>query len=273
MENIYNTVIIGGGAAGLSAAMVLARANRKVLIIDAGKQSNRVTKEAHAVFTRDRTAPAELYAIARQQVLAYPTVSIQDGVVKSIAKTTHFEILLENDEKIFAKAIILAQGVNYTLPNVPGLQELFGTKAWHCPFCEGFEANNKKIFGIVEAKRLDHVKGVLANWTTDSVWATPNQVEALVDIEHGVEVRMKDGSVFTVDQVLAEADLKPRDELADLLGCKRAEDTHLVIDSNGKTSVDGVYAAGDQSSSSGQVNFAVSAGHTAGMGVVTGVSI
>lgn len=273
MENTYNTIIIGGGAAGLSAAMVLGRANRKVLIIDAGKQSNRVSKEAHAVFTRDKMSPQELYAIAREQVLSYPSITIIDGVVSSIKKTEHFEIHLENGNTVFAKAIVLAQGVNYILPDVKGLQELYGTKAWHCPFCDGYEANNKKVLGMVEAERLGHMKSMLGNWTTDSIWVVPNQVEELVDVEKGVEVRMKDGTSFIVDQVLTDVTLKPRDEIADTLGCARSKDGHIKIDSEGKTSVEGVYAAGDQSSTSGQVNFAVSAGHTAGMGIVAAVSI
>jgi thioredoxin reductase len=273
MEN-YNAVIVGGGAAGLSAAMVLARANRRVLVIDAGKQSNRVSREAHGVFTRDKVPPQELYQIAREQVLHYPVAAIKDGQVVAIQKQkeNEFIVTLESGEQVQAKAIVLAQGVKHILLPIEGIQELWGTKVWSCPFCEGYEASGKKLIGIVEKEKVPHKRDLLANWTKDITFVMPEDVQKISSTDSGVLVTMKDGSELEAEEVVTQSTTAPRDELAESLGCARLDTCHLILDDTGKTSVDGVYAAGDQSSEMAQVNLAIAAGHLAGSSIVLHVS-
>lgn len=265
---IYDVVIIGGGAAGLAAAMVLVRGNKTVLVIDAKGQSNLVSKKAHAVFSRDKINPAKLYTIAREQYLAYPTSAILFDTVLKIKQTNVFTFLLKTNITVKSRKLIFAQGVNYVVPEIAGLQELYGTKAWHCPFCDGFEATNKKLLAIYSRDAVAHMKKLLINWTTDIQFVLPTDVAHLGSTKAGVVAKLHNGSQLLIDQVITEITMQPRDYLANSLGCVRDKDGQIKVDESGKTSIKNVYAVGDQASNKPQVNVAVASGHTAGADIV-----
>lgn len=269
-NQLHDTIIVGGGAAGLAAATVLARAHRKVTIVDAGKQSNLVAHEAHGVFTRDKTPPKELYAIATEQLLQYPTARIIRGTVATITIAPHgFTTQLASGKSYASKTIVLAQGMNYVLPEIDGLQALWGTKAWYCPYCEGYESQGKKLLAIMEGawrKRLSHI---LPIWNNDITMFSPQQVNRVALEAETVKVYLHDGSVVEADQIVTQISQQPRDKLAQDLGCKTTETGHIQIDAEMRTTTPGVYAAGDQTMPGGQINFAVAAGHRAGMSINT----
>lgn len=266
--NNYDVVIIGGGAAGLSAALVLVRAHRTVLVIDNNKQSNLVSSAAHGVFTRDGTAPQEMYDIARRQLLGYKDFSLNNSIVMDIKKSNQFLVTLSDDVTVNAQSILLAQGVNYSLPNIPGLQELWGNKVWHCPFCHGYEATNKKVLVIGDESKLAHSKQLIPLWTSNAQFELIENIQSVSDKDDGILVTYADNRTEAFDGIFASTTPLPRDSIADNLGCNRNAQGILVVDEFGKTNIDGVYAAGDQASMMQQVNLAVASGHKAGMAMV-----
>lgn len=267
-KNTYDTIIIGGGAAGLSGAMILARAHRKITIIDNAQQSNLASSAAHGVFTRDNTPPSELYKLAKEQLLKYPTVGFIKGkAIKATKNDRLFEVQLENGQQLFARTILLAQGVNYKLPEIPGLQELWGKKVWHCPYCHGYESASKSILAILEADKTDHMKQLLPQWKVAVTYREPSDIEQILDAPNGVIAKFKDGSSAEFDEIMAQTHHEQHDNIPEQLGCKVNDHGVLVVDNMHKTTVDGVYSAGDQSSAMQQVNFAVASGHMAGVAI------
>ena len=273
MKNIlqlhhYDTIVVGGGAAGLAGAMVLARAHKKVLLIDNNKQSNLVSPESHAVFSRDKVKPRELYAIARQQLQYYPCVTIIDDTVNSATKENGFKLICRSGLNITGNTILLAQGVNYTIPDIPGAARIWGTKLWHCPYCDGYEAKGKKLIAIFEEDRMAHMRKLLSHWTNTVQFTVPSQINRIDDHENGITVVFNDNLTTVYDEGVIQVTPKPRDDIADQLGCKRKVSGHIDVDDFNMTTVDGVYAAGDQSSVLQQINTAVAAGHMAAATIV-----
>lgn len=262
---IYDVAVIGGGAAGLAAATVLARANSKVIVVDAGKQSNSVSHAAGAVFTRDGTAPKELYRIAREQLLVYPSASLVNDVAVSVTKGKLFSLELESGVRIHARLLLLAQGMTYALPEINGIRELWGNKVWHCPYCHGYEAKGKKVLVIMDDERRDHVRSILPSWTRDFSFIGPDEVESVSEESGKVVVRLRTGGDLIADEIMVQTLPVSRDAITESLGCAVTEQGHLLVDSMGKTTVPGVYAAGDQSSQMKQFNLSVASGHVAGV--------
>jgi thioredoxin reductase len=266
--NDYEVIIIGGGAAGLSAATVLGRAHRSVLVIDNGKQSNLRSSEAHAVFTRDKTNPKELYRIAREQLSEYSSVVvIEDTVMSSSKQPEGFRVVTANHGSLQTTAVLLAQGMDYVPVDIKGAQELFGTKAWHCPYCEGYEAEGKKILAIYDDIGQAHMSKLLPLWIKDLHFRHPGEVNELINVPEGVLVEMNSGIEEIFDQVAIQTIMQQRDDLYSVLGCSSTQSGRVVIDQFGATSTPGVFAAGDQASDMAQVNLAVASGHTAGVGI------
>jgi thioredoxin reductase len=268
----YECVIIGGGAAGLAAAMVLARARRQVLLLDAGGQNNRRTAHSGGVFLHDGDAPEAMYRTALRQLKAYPTFDHeQDTVVEAEAAAGGFRVLTGSGRSLQAQTLILAQGVGYEPSPVPGVNELWGTKVVHCPFCDGYESQNMRVLAFGEAGWLEHMREILPNWVDDITWADSADVARVRD-GGPVTVTYSDGREATFDRIFAQQKFGPRDVLADRLGCARIGSGDLEVDARGQTSVPGVFAAGDQTTGSQQVNLAIGSGHAAGMGALFALS-
>jgi thioredoxin reductase len=273
----YECVVVGGGAAGLAAAMVLARARRQVLLLDAHGQNNRRSSHSGGVFLHDGAAPAALYETALEQLRAYPTFTCRrDTVTGVLAEERGFRALTASGDAVRAQQLILAQGVEYAPSPVPGVDELWGTKVVHCPFCEGYECRQMQVLALGDSAWLEHMREILPNWVDDITWAEVSEVARLRDegnLDGGsVAVAFADGREAVFDRVFAQQKLGPRDGLADSLGCRRIESGELEVDARGQTSVPGVFAAGDQVSGAQQVNLAVGSGHAAGMGAVFALS-
>src|SRR5215469_8308583 len=136
----YDAVVIGGGPAGLSAALYLGRARRRTLVVDAGKPRNAKAGASHGVFTRDGTPPSELLAEARRQLRTYPGVELRHIAAESATIADGgFAVRLEGDETIRARRVILACGVRDELPPIEGLADYWGTRVFNCSYCHGFE--------------------------------------------------------------------------------------------------------------------------------------
>ena len=169
----WECVIVGGGAAGLSAALVLGRARRRTLVVDAGRQSNRAAHGIGGLLGHDGRPPAELYELSRKELERYPSVEIRGGEVLT-AERRHggFEVQLADGTRERAKRMLLAMGMEYRLPPVLGLAELWGSSVFHCPFCRGWEVRDQPLAVLANDERAVHMAILMRGWSDDVVLLT-----------------------------------------------------------------------------------------------------
>ncbi|MCF0057039.1 NAD(P)/FAD-dependent oxidoreductase [Dyadobacter sp. CY356] len=289
MENInFDVIIVGGSFSGLSAAMALGRAIRSVLVIDAGEPCNRQTPHSHNFLTQDGSTPAEISAIARSQVLTYPTVQFESDFVIDISGTDNNFLVKTMAGKTFkTRKILFSTGIKDILPQIPGFTECWGISVIHCPYCHGYEYKGQTT-GILanDDHAIDFVK-LIGNWTQELTLFTngkaifdkkpfdkilipgfqivEQEVAELVH-ENGYlkEIIFKDGSVRKIDALYARVPFVQHTNIPEKLGCEINKMGHIQADEFGKTGIPGVYAAGDNTSRLRSVSSAVAAGTVAG---------
>jgi thioredoxin reductase len=264
----YDCVVVGGGVAGLSAAMVLGRARRRTLVLDRGQQSNRAAAHVGGLLGHDGTPPGELYERARAQLSAYDAVVLRDAEALD-ARTAgdKFVVTLEDGgAEVRARALVLATGMAYEVPDVPGFAELWGGAVFHCPFCHGWEVRDRPLAVYGAGEIAERQVALLAGWTDDVTMVDPSDVTG-VRIEDGAlqALLCRDGSEVPCDAVLIHAPLRRRDSLAERLGLALTGDGLVQVDGQAHTSVPGVYAAGDLAVAPQQVAIALGSGHLAGL--------
>jgi thioredoxin reductase len=261
----FDSIIVGGGAAGLAAAMVLVRGRRSVLLIDSGAQNNLRTTHSGGVFLHDGEAPSALYARALEQLRDYPTFTLLRDCVESIEPVDGgFRV----NSGQTARTLVLAQGVQFIPSEIPGVDALWGTKIVNCPFCDGYESRNLRVLGVGNEDWLGHMGGLLPNWVDDLSWSASADLESVEDVVDGIRVNYKDGRSETFERMFAQQVWTQRADLVDALRCDRTPEGSLVLDGFGQTTVHGVFAAGDQTGGPMQVNLAVGSGHLAGIGAI-----
>ena len=263
----YDCVVVGGGVAGLSAAMVLGRARRRTLVVDEGHQSNRPAHHVGGLLGHDGIPPAELYRQAAEQVRAYDSVVLRDGrVVEARSEGGGFAVKPSDGGEIRAQALVLATGIDYEVPDVPGFAELWGDAVFHCPFCHGWDVRDRRVVVYGAGEIADRQATLLAAWTDDVSRVDPEDVSG-VRVEDGIlrALVRRDGSEIGCDAVLVHAALRRRDSLPEQLGLELTEDGFVRVDQEAHTSVPGVYAAGDLAFAPQQVAIALGSGHLAGL--------
>ena len=264
-------IVVGGGPAGLSAALTLGRAHRRTLVLDSGQGRNAPADAVHNFFTRDGTPPAEVRSIAREQLTAYPTVEVRDAEAVSaerLADGEGFVVRLADGTEERAKRLLMAGGLVDHLPAIGGVEALWGHSVFHCPYCHGFESSGKPIAVIGGEPDRIRLALHLSRFSGDVVLCTDGPAEIpppLADAlrEAGVAVRAERVTRFeaTGDKLeavaFAEGDPIPRDAafvrstwtqrspLPGQLGCATFPDNTVEISEFHQTSVPGVYAAGD----------------------------
>ncbi|MGD9695463.1 MAG: NAD(P)/FAD-dependent oxidoreductase [Thermoleophilia bacterium] len=285
-------VVVGGGAAGLSAALVLGRARRRVLLVDEGRQSNLSAHAVGGLLGHDGTSPADLYRIGRAQLAALPTVAVRDGRVTDARRNDGgFTVELEAGAPVRAARLLLAVGLTYQLPDLPGLAELWGDSAFHCPFCHGWEVRDRRLalYAGDRADVIEHLGSLLRGWSDDVVAfadeaaATPTARAALeaagvalvttpvtaLRAEGGTlaAVVLADGSEVPRDAIAVAWTPRPRSDLAARLGAASDERGLVRVDRMGATDVPGLFCAGDACEPFQQVSVAIASGAMAGAAV------
>jgi thioredoxin reductase len=271
MDTNWECVVIGGGVAGLSAALVLGRARRRTLVVDGGGQSNRPAAHVGGLLGQEGAEPGELYARAREQLANYDAVVVRDAeAVDARADGDGFRVALANGAgEVGARALVLATGMDYEVPDIPGFREHWGNAVFHCPFCHGWEVRDRPLVVCGDGETAERQVALLRAWSDDVTVVDPGAVAGL-RVEDGAvrAVVRHDGSEVACEAVLVHAPLRRRGDLPERLGLALTDQDLVQVDAQARTSVPGVYAAGDVAVAPQQVAIAIGSGHLAGVAVV-----
>ncbi len=285
----FDTIIIGGSYAGLSAAMSLGRALRNVLIIDSGKPCNIQTPYSHNFLTRDGEAPDDIREIGKDQVTKYNTVQFYSGfAVNTTRKDNGFEVKTQSGDIFECRNLILATGVIDVIPDMKGFAECWGKTIIHCPYCHGYEVKGEKTGILANGDAAyESVKHIL-NWTKDLRLFTngkstlsEEQTEKIRNngipiIEKEIEfIEQTDGRIENlvfidnsreaVTALYASPERLQSCNIPEQLGCKLTDNGTIEVDLFQKTSVEGVFACGDNATVGRSIAVAVQAGSIAGV--------
>ena len=275
MQRSFDIAVIGGGPAGLTAAIWLARYLHSVVLIDSGDPRNWETRGVNGFLGLPHIRPAELRALGREECRCYG-VELVDAVVVAARKLDDddFNVQLEGGSSIRARRVLLAIGIRDVWPDIPGFEHTFGRNAHVCPDCDGFEARGKKVVVIGNGRRALGMALNLTTWTRDIIICTngkpaemdlPEYCEKLdalnipvltepilrvVSDGHAIHsLELRDGMELDADKIFLAIGQFPADDagtkLSLLLGCDRDEEGHVIIDEHYHTSVYNVFAAGD----------------------------
>jgi thioredoxin reductase len=296
MEHQWECVVIGGGAAGLSAALVLGRARRRTLLVDAAAQSNQTATVVGGLLGHDQQSPADLYAKGRHELEAYPTVEYRPGdVLAGTACDSGCTLQLRGGETVQTRRVLLATGMQYCPPDLPGLDGLWGTSVFQCPFCHGWEMRDRPVAALASGHQGVHAALMLKGWSEDVVLLTDGPTgldsgdadllaKAKVSVDERriaglagedgrlTAIQFVDGDRLPREGLLVEAPMRQRSPLAEQLGVSRAP-SPLAADAVGvdqlhRTNVPNVFAAGDLCTEQPHVADAIAAGSQAAMIIV-----
>lgn len=284
----YDVIVVGAGAGGLSAALVLGRARRRVAVVDAGQPRNAPAAHMQGFLSRDGTPPAELLAAGRTEVAGYG-VELIEGRVERVDQG--FLVHLAGGAVLAARRLLVATGLRDELPEIPGVEERWGRDAIHCPYCHGYEVRDQPIGVLGTDPRSAHQALLLRQLSDDVVYfthtldLTADDREKLtargVRIVDGVVTRLvvaddrlrgvelADGREVPRSAVFVAPRFVPHDALLTGLGCARGEDGWVVTDASGRTSVPGVWAVGNVVDPRAQVITAAGAGSAAAIAINT----
>ncbi|WP_426489651.1 NAD(P)/FAD-dependent oxidoreductase [Hymenobacter sp. 102] len=291
-----DVAIVGAGSAGLSAALVLGRCLRRVLVLDGGAPRNAPSPAVQGFFTRDGTKPADLLHLGREQLQPYETVEIREARVMGITpKDKHFELTLEGrtgrTSTVTARKVLLATGVEDELPPIDGMRQLWGRGVLHCPYCHGWEVRNQPLAVYGRAKLVTGLALLVSRWSPDVVacvedpaYLTANarrrlrqqkiqvREEPIIRLEgtKGGELRhivFESGAKLARTAVFIHAHQHQRTALAEQLGCRRNSKGAVWVDKKQQTTVPGLYAAGDTTPGTQQALLAAAEGSAAAINI------
>lgn len=290
---MHDVIIVGGSFAGIAAALQLARARRRVLVLDSGTPRNRCAPHAHGVLGHDGRPPAELLADARTQLLHYPTVRLLHTTAEQVTQDADgvFQVTPRDGELLAARRLILASGVRDTLPPITGLAERWGVSVVHCPYCYGYEVAGGRLGVLARNELAGHQAWMIRDWsetvalfTNSCVVLSDAQRAALTErgvtiidgdvasvtgpgtqIEH---VTLTDGRVIPLDALFVAPQTHLASPLAEQLGCALAVGAigpFIQTDEQQATTVPGVFAAGDAARTLHTITGAMADGALAGV--------
>lgn len=287
-DKICDILIIGGSYAGLSAAMTLGRALRRVLIVDGGQPCNRQTPYSHNFITQDGSTPAEIANKAREQVLKYPGVNLlNDLVVKVTGTNNNFEARTSGGLIIKAKKLLFTTGIRDIFPDISGFAECWGISVIHCPYCHGYEYHGQRTGILMHGEPAFEFAKMIRNWT-EKLTIFTNGKSDITDVQLallqgkgvGVDDRtfreiahskgkvskilFENGEEEMVDALYARLPFVQHTDLPENLGCELTEMGHIKTDDWKRTTIPGIYAAGDSTTPMRSVSNAVGTGTTAG---------
>lgn len=285
----YDAIIIGGSYAGLSAGLQLARARRRVLVVDAGARRNRFASHSHGFLGQDGRPPEEIAADGRAELMDYPNVTWTVGEATAAdSEGDGFRVTLASGEVEQGRRLILAGGVRDELPPVDGLAERWGRSVFHCPYCHGYELDLGRIGVLAVSPMSMHHAMMLPDWGSTTLFTNGAFIPDAEQLEHlarrGVvvepdavksiggeraDINLADGRCVALDGLFVLPRTHINSPLAEQLGCALNDGPmgrYLQVTETQETSVPGVFACGDAALVAGSVALAVGTGARAGAG-------
>jgi thioredoxin reductase len=270
-DSVFDVIIVGGGPAGLSAALVLGRSRRRVLVCDAGEPRNAASHGLHGFLTRDGIEPAEFLHLGREQLSPYETVKLrQTKVIDANRRANDFELTLDNGERISSRKLLLATGVVDELPEIEGIAAFYGSSVFHCPYCDGWEVRDQPLAVYGRGEKGSGLALELTLWSRDLVLCSDGPSELSdqqlhrltrynISVREDRIARLEGSDGVLQHIVFANGDLLARrgmffsagqrqgSDLPKMLGCEFTE--HGCVDTGDyeTTNVPGLYVAGDAS--------------------------
>ena len=291
MESTYDVVVVGGGAAGLSGALMLGRARRAVLVVDAGEPRNAPAAGVHGFLSRDGVKPAELVEVGRAEVRGYGGHVVDGRVRAAVRDGDGFTVTLDDGRTVRGRRLLVTTGLVDELPDVPGVRGRWGHDVLHCPYCHGWEVRDQPVGVLASGPFSIHQTFLFRQWTSDLTLLLhdqpapdPTDVEKLealgVKIVGGevgsievvddriVAVRLQQGSVVPLQAVVVAPRFIARSEALATLGLEPTPDprglgAHIPADATGLTAVPGVWVAGNVTDLGANVVVAAAQGATA----------
>jgi len=269
----WEVVIVGGGPAGLSAGLILGRCRRRTLICDSGEYRNEATRAVHGFLTRDGTPPGEMLRLARRDLERYPSVVLRGTeIVEAAHAADGFRLRARSGETYACRKLLLATGIVDVLPDLPGIDTLYGHTVFHCPYCDGWEWRDRAIAVYARGERALHLVSALWTWSRDLVLCSDGPlelekaeratVEGLVRALREDPVRelagtdgrlshivLRSGEILPCEALFFALGQRQRSSLAASLGCPITTDHHVPTGDKESTPIPGLFVAGDASRS------------------------
>jgi thioredoxin reductase len=294
----YDVVVIGGGAAGLSAALTLARTRRSVLVIDDGSPRNAAAEGVHGLLTREGMEPGEFTRVARAEVESFGA-QIRDARATSVSGTREdgFTVALDDGARVDGRRLIVATGLHDELPEIPGVSERWGRDVLHCPYCHGWEARNRALSVIATAPAAWHQALLLRQWSADvslllndafqpteeqeellaarGVAVVPGRVASLcISADALTGVLLEDGRTVRCEVTFLGPRVRARSEVLSGIGIETSAHPeglfeHVQSEGSGETAVPGIWVAGNVTDITAMVVTAMADGSRAAIAVNT----
>jgi thioredoxin reductase len=243
---ISDVLVIGAGAAGLTAALVLARARHRVTVIEDHTPRNVTVDEFHGFPTRDGTAPEGFRTDVLTELQSYGVSIVHGTVSTAVSNDRYVSMTLADGTSLLGDAVVLATGVHDDLPPIAGLRDRWGKSVFNCPFCDGWEHRDQPVVVIEAAPAADHLAALVRSWTPHVTVVTADDVESIDgDGSSLSHVTLRDGQVIAATAAFVKAPVVPRSSVARMLGCDIDQDGYIVTSDTGATNHPLVWAAGD----------------------------
>lgn len=267
--DIQDCIIVGGGPAGLNAAVVLGRCRRKVLLFDSATYRNQYSHGVHNYLTRDNVLPNEFLALAQKEVRKYGTKMMFKKVISARKNTEGIFVVKDEEGSVYhSKKLLIATGLRDHVPEIPGFRELYGKAVFHCPYCDGWEVQDKEVGVYARNKNGFELALALRCWTDRVTIYTdgrnkfkPKEVETLVangiaiisypvlELEHQDEklkkIRFKNGESHPCEALFFVNGYEQQCDLAETFGCELSKKGVIVTNRHQQTNIEGLYVAGD----------------------------
>ncbi|MCD6019502.1 MAG: FAD-dependent pyridine nucleotide-disulfide oxidoreductase [Bacteroidetes bacterium] len=288
-KNTYDVIIVGGSYSGLAAGLALGRALRNVLIIDAEKPCNESSPHSHNFITNDGIAPDEIAMTAKTQVKKYETVEfVKDIAVKGLKINEGFKIETISGKSFLGKKLIFATGITDLMPNIQGYSECWGISAIHCPFCHGYEVQHVKTGVLENGESGFEFVSLISNWTEDLTLYTNGKSTLTEEQTRTLEsnhIRIVENKIIKLEHkdgymeriVFADSNKEritalyaknlfiQHSQIPEQMGCILTDEGYIRTGNMQTTTIDGIFACGDNSSRMRTLANAVATGTTAGM--------
>lgn len=285
----FDVIIVGGSYSGLAAGMALGRALKEVLIIDNGKPCNLQTPHSHNFLTQDGKTPTEIATLAKQQVEKYDTITFLNSLATNAKKIKNgYEIQVISGGTFQADKLIFATGIKDEMSKIEGFSDCWGISVLHCPYCHGYEVRNEKTGILGNGEHGNELAKLISNWTDDLTLYTNGKSTLTIEqteklekhhikivekeiqkLEHNdgylQNIIFKDGTKAESKAVYSRNLFEQHCSIPESLGCELNDEGYIKVNAFQETTIDGVFACGDNTTRIRTVANAVAMGTTAGM--------